>query len=569
MFVRPVHSPTKLSASGRAWAVISTSVLAVALGGCSSLWPGRSDDGDEEQRLKELLTVPKPPSLIGDAASPFGLRPLHVEGVAAVNGLEGTGGPPDPSPQRDQLIEEMKRENVRDPNLFLESPATAMVRVQAIIPPGAKRGDVIDLLVTAPSRSRATDLQGGWLLNTRLRHQRKIQNAVRKSDVKVIGVGSVLPRAAHEAGDNPSHKLEGRVLSGGVVQVEQPLALLLRPEYKHAKLAAELAAIINRRFFFFDGSTRRGVAKAIEDDLIEIDVHPQYRANVHRMLDVVRALSGRPQQLNPQIRLSELATRLAAPATAADAALQLEAIGEDAIPTLLTGLESDNRELRFYAAEALGYLNREEAIESLEQAARETAAFRHAALRALQVVESELAVDALVRLLHEPSLETRYGAFCAIRSRADGKLRLTGHAVGDAVRVYSVPSSARPAVVGSLRDVPEVVLFGSVSPLQIVDFLHGPSGILIKPDPRKPGTLRVSRFVPGKEDRRAVVGETVEDLAQGIVAVGGSYGDILATLRIAKSQGQLIDQLAFDPLPESVSTYYRDDSEDQTADTDE
>ena len=43
------------------------------------------------------------------------------------------------------------------------------------------------------------------------------------------------------------------------------------------------------------------------------------------------------------------------------------------------------------------------------------------ALMALQGIEQQLAIDALRRLMDEPSIETRYGAFCAIRRRVDGK----------------------------------------------------------------------------------------------------------------------------------------------------
>ena len=67
--------------------------------------------------------------------------------------------------------------------------------------------------------------------------------------------------------------------------------------------------------------------------------------------------------------------------------------------------------------------DRSGAIEPLESAAREVAAFRHAALLALQGMDHELSTDALHRLMDEPSLETRYGSFCAIRRRADGSSR--------------------------------------------------------------------------------------------------------------------------------------------------
>ncbi len=144
------------------------------------------------------MRAPDPPDLIREGTVIQGLRPIEVEGVGAVNGLPGSGGPPDPSIFRDQLIEEMKRHDVADPNQFLELDETALVRVLASIPPGAKRGDPIDIRVVAPKESRAEDLRQGWLLDTRLREQRLLQNVVRQSEVMAIGMGSVLdPRRLH------------------------------------------------------------------------------------------------------------------------------------------------------------------------------------------------------------------------------------------------------------------------------------------------------------------------------------------------------------------------------------
>ena len=261
----------------------------------------------------------------------------------------------------------MKRHDIANPNRFLETTDTALVRVRATIPPGPRRGEPIDVRILAPRTARATDLRGGWLLDTRLRQQQLLNQTIRKSDVMAVGTGLVLTRPDYAPGNDETLKLEGSVLNGGRVQETRKLGLVLKPSYHHAKVSASIATAINQRFFFFDGTTRRGIAKAIEDDFVELDMHPRYRENIHRFMHVVRAIGGKPQSSVNQERLAELGGRLESPATASDAALQLEGIGENAVPTLLKGLESDNTELRFYAAKALAYLDRTEAIEPLEQ----------------------------------------------------------------------------------------------------------------------------------------------------------------------------------------------------------
>lgn len=526
---------------------------------------GKSDEDDDGAALAELMKVPKAPDLVREAAISQGMNYIRVDGVGAITSLAGTGGPADPSLFRDQLIEDMKRRDVDDPNHFLESNDTALVRVRAIIPPGARRGDPLDIRVIAPSESRASDLHGGWLLDARLRTEiavakQLMQSSIRQSEVLVTATGPVLTRASYTPSLDDSPKIDGTVISGGRVQEPRKLALLLRPKYRHVAIATAISTAVNKRFFFFDGTTRRGIATPREDDFIEVEVHPRYRDNVARMMEVVRAVGVQPEGSHTQRRLSELAGRLAVPATAADAAIQLEAIGDGAVPTLIEGLQSSNPELRFYAAEALAYLDRNECIDILATAAKNEPAFRAPALLALQGVKSQQAIDAMKDLMDEASLETRYGAFCSIRRRPDGKRSLSGQPVG-AFWLYRVPSKASAAVVVSLRESPEVVLFGDLQPITIPEFLRGPRGILIKPDDEA-GKIRISRFQIGKDDQFAVVDANVTSLIVGLTAVGGGYGDVVEVLRIAKDEGYLRDQLGIDPLPESMRTYYREMEED-------
>ena len=530
---------------------------------------GKSDDEDDDAALKELMKVPKAPELVRDAAITQGLNFIRVDGVGAIVSLAGGGGPADPSLYRDQLLEDMKRRDVDDPNHFLESNDTALVRVRAIIPPGARRGDPLDIRVVAPPESRASDLHGGWLMESRLRTEMAVakqlmQSSIRQSEVLATATGPVLTRAAYTPTLDDGPKVDGTIISGGRVQEPRNLALLLRPKYRHVAIATAISTAVNRRFFFFDGTTRRGIATPREDDFIEVEVHPRYRDNVARMMEVVRAIGIEPEGSHTQRKLADLATRLAVPATAKDAALQLESLGDGAVPTLIEGTKSSNPELRFYAAEALAYLDRTESIDPLVQAAKNEPAFRAPALLALQGVKSQLAIDGMRTLISEPSLETRYGAFCAIRRRPDGKRTLAGQPVGS-FWLYRVPSTAPAAVVVSLRESPEIVLLGDLQPLAIPEFLRGPGGILVKPD-AEPGKIRISRFQVGKDDQFAVVDANVTSMVVGLTSVGGGYGDVVEVLRLAKDQGYLYDQLGIDPIPESMRTYYRELEEEDAND---
>lgn len=543
---------------GLVWITLSLT----AAGGCTSFWKRDQNDPSNNPKLAKLLKVPDPPDLIREAAIPHGMQSVRVNGVAIVNALPDTGGPALPSTFRDMLLEEMKRKEIPNPNDFLELNTTALVQVLGTIPPGSRRGDTIDLEILTPTKTEATDLHGGWLLDTRLRHQKVLDSAVRSSDVLAVGTGPVLTRGDHEGEADGALRVQGTVLSGGVVQNDRKLGLVLRPDFQHVKMSAAIAQAINHRFYFFDGSTRRGIAEPIEDDFIQLDVHPRYRNSVSRLMAVIRAIGVAPESSNTQVRLTELGERMKLPAKAADAALQLEGLGEPAIPTLLDAVQSSNPELRFYAAEALAYLDREEAVDPLIAAIRAEPAFRAPALKALEDMQHHNVVEGLQRLMDSPSLETRYGGFSTLRNREDGRQKLAGQNLRGTYRLYQVASTAKPAVVVSLRRNPEIVLFGDVQPLQIETFFLGPSGIMIRSVPET-GQLRISRFQAGKDDAFAEVDNTLAGMLEGLTEVGGGYGDAVALLRMAKTQGILPDQLAFDPLPKNLRTYYRNEGSDE------
>lgn len=523
------------------------------------MFSGRKDLDEVNLHREKLLKVPEMPDLVKQAAIPHGLNFISVESIAAINGLPGTGGSIPPSPMRDELIEEMKRHDVSDPQLFLERPEIALVRVQAIIPPGARRGDPLDLRILSPPQTSARNLYRGWLLDTRLRQRQLLSGAVRKSDVMVVGTGEVLTRANVENGEDENLKLEGYVLGGGKIQQDRRLGLVIRPEFQHAKLSAKLAHEINQRFYYYNGTAKGGIAKAVEDDFIEIAVHQRYRRNIHRLMAVVGNVYARGENGDIQGRLVDLGRQLNEPMTAADAALQLESLGQSAVPTLLDGMKNPDAEIRFYATEALAYLDRSEAIEPLEAFAADEPAFRYAALIALEAMEGRASLDALQRLLHRDSIEVRYGALRSIRRRSDGQVLMRPTKLGSSVDLYMIASQSSNFIAVSTADRPEIVCYGADAAVRISDFLMGPGGLMIRPDQDHPNQLVVTSFRPGTADRRTTCAANVSGMLEAVVHVGGNYGACVEVLRTAKNRGFIDCGLAIAPLPEAMRDYHRPD----------
>src|SRR6185503_282308 len=103
-----------------------------------------------------------------------------VSGYGLVVGLHGTGSRDIPPALRAYMLAEAARSGIGNqqfgekvgqltPEQLINSPDTAVVIVEAIIPQGAAKGTQFDVHVFAEPSSGATSLEGGRLYTTKLR----------------------------------------------------------------------------------------------------------------------------------------------------------------------------------------------------------------------------------------------------------------------------------------------------------------------------------------------------------------------------------------------------------------
>ena len=127
--------------------------------------------------------------------------------------------------------------------------------------------------------------------------------------------------------------------------------------------------MVNQRFHFADGVNEAGAAKGKTDQWLELKVPRVYHHNQDRYFRVVKLL---PIVDSPALRAERLAAwgqELLDPKTAGVAALKLEGLGITAVETLKKGLESPNAQVRFFAAEALAYLDDASGVDVLADTA--------------------------------------------------------------------------------------------------------------------------------------------------------------------------------------------------------
>ena len=509
---------------------------------------------------KEKDTIQRNPSagtaaqFIDDLARPWGMNTLRVEGVSLVQGLNGTGGDPPPSAEREMLLEEMRVHQVDKPNGVLASKNTALVTVRAFLPPGVQKGDPIDVEVRIPPRHQVESLHGGWLMPTQLREFARLKNRVASGHVMAMAKGDVLVDSLFTSGDDSVMHTRGRILGGGVAAKSRNLGLVVRDEHLSVATAARIGEAINKRFHIYERGLQRPVANPKRDRFVELLVHPRYQDNVIRYVRVVQSIPVRFGPGGIAAQLETLERQLHNAATSAASALKLEALGQDGVPILKAGLQQDDMEVVFYAAEALAYLNESQAVDSLVTAIKDEPAFRQRAFTALGAMNVATAHEALIDLLHDNSAETRYAAFRTLRRMMPEDPNIRGERLGP-FYYHLISTHGEPLVHATRAERPEIVLFGEDHPLHLPIAVYAGDRIVVRGDRLE--EITVTKIEAGEENQKVKCPPQLDAVIRSIVDLGGTYPDVVQAISQAKQNGCLKSRLEFAAIPAANRMYRR------------
>ena len=539
----------------RTYRGLLVATLVVTAGCATSLFRDRKP----EAALEEITEEGTP--LVADYAHPYGLNYVKVEAVALVTGLNGTGEDPPQSPQRAALLDEMARRQIEKPNEVLASPDTALVLLRGFLPPGVQKGDQFDIEVHTPTRSKTTSLRGGRVLEARMTELAVLGQQIHSGHVLAKGEGPILVDPSADGESDIAAATRGRILGGGVAIKSRPLGLVLAQNHQSFRKSMAVAKAISDRFQFYDGGRKIGIAEAKTEEFVELKLHPRYKDNIGRFVRVVRSVAVLETPTDRQKRIVLLEKQLLDPLTAANAALRLEAIGdESAIAKLQEGVKSQDAEVRFYAAEALAYLDKTDGVPALVESASKEPAFRAHALAALSAMDDVTAYEGLRSLLAGQSAETRYGAFRALWAMNPSDPMIRGERIGGQFGYHALNIDGPPMVHATRSGRPEIVLFGAGQKFQLPMVLDAGNDILV--NGLSGDEVTVSRFRSNEADRRRTVTSSIDDVIRAIVEVGGEYPDVVQALQQAKRDGALPGRFAVDAIPRSGREY---DPDDQSA----
>jgi hypothetical protein len=530
---------------------------------------------------------------VGDVTDVGNGETITVGGVGLVVGLEGTGSPAQPGSYRTMLDDYLKKHQpllapllkaygVKNTRELLDSPdrGTSLVLVSAQIPPGARKNDLLDVEVRLPPDSKTTSLRGGRLVETVMvnyEYARNLSSRYAQSDQVLLGHplahASGLLLTGFGDGDGDDNLRQARIWGGGRSRIDRGFYLLLRSKYQYALMAKAVADRVNETFH---GSVKTGplggeVAEAKNPSVVLINVPAQYRHNLPRYLRVVRLIPLR-ENLEP-LRDNRLAREKAVPPRPAEAraayhqqladdllnpartvttALRLEALGESSIPTLRTGLQSENMLVRFASAEALAYLGCSAAGEELARLVEQHPVLRLFSLTALASLDAPVSRVKLEGLLSSPNPETRYGAFRALCALDENEPAVQGELLNDAFWLHRVaPGSPGLVHVSSCRRA-EIVLFGE-EPLLVppVAIKAGEFNVVAGDDDRH---CIVSRFSPSQgRSQRKQCSLRLEDVLRTLAAMGGSYPEAVELVRQARYCQCVNARVEADQLPRLVA----------------
>jgi flagellar P-ring protein precursor FlgI len=218
---------------------------------------------------------------IKDLAAIKGIRSNQLSGYGLIIGLNGTGDKDGVSFTKQALANMMEKMNIFVDKDSLKVKNVAAVMVTADIPPFARIGDKIDVMVS--SLGDAKSLKGGTLLTTPLKGV--------DGQVYALAQGSVTLAMASNAGDRDSHLQVARIVNGGSVEREISFKLdgkrkltlsLFQPDFTTSRRMADT----------INASIGPGVAKIIDASAITLNIpETMWQKNVAEFIADIETLT--------------------------------------------------------------------------------------------------------------------------------------------------------------------------------------------------------------------------------------------------------------------------------------
>ncbi|MEC8929464.1 MAG: flagellar basal body P-ring protein FlgI [Verrucomicrobiota bacterium] len=220
--------------------------------------------------------APLPPVITGvrikDLASVGGARFNQLTGYGLVFGLNNTGDK-DPNYTTQAIANLLQRYGLKVDASKVKSKNAAAVMITALIPPFAKSGSRIDVVISA--LGDATTLTGGTLVQTPLIGGDNRVYAVAQGPVS----NNSLAAAGNAAGVTKNHPTAGQIVGGAIVEREIPVTMVrdnaidLTLSEADFTVATRMAAEINKHVI----AKNRLIARATDGRTVRVEIPELYQ----------------------------------------------------------------------------------------------------------------------------------------------------------------------------------------------------------------------------------------------------------------------------------------------------
>ena len=237
-----------------------------------------------------LAVAPSSPGAvrIKELAAVEGVRDNPLIGYGLVVGLNGTGDRQQTVFSLQSLTNILREMGLTVTSTTIRVQNTAAIMATATLPPFARPGSRIDVVVAAIGD--ATSLQGGVMLLTSLRG---VDGKVYSIAQGPLVLGAYLAGRGNNS-QTLNHPTTGRIPGGAIVELAAPHGSLegtLRLELRQADFttATRIAAAVNRRFPAAAGSP--SLARTEDSAAVAISIPPDYAARPTEFIAEIELLT--------------------------------------------------------------------------------------------------------------------------------------------------------------------------------------------------------------------------------------------------------------------------------------
>jgi len=225
---------------------------------------------------------------IKDLAAVKGIRSNQLTGYGLIVGLDGTGDKSGTRFTQRSLVNMLKRMGIEVNPAMVRVKNVAAVMVTAKMPPFARTGNRIDVLVS--SIGDAQSLVGGTLLLTQLKGADGKVYALSQGPISVGGFGA---QGASGSSVTKNHLLAGRITDGATVEREIPVAFSEKKSLTLTLFNPDFTTAI-RMSESINNAVGETVSRPVDSGTLQLTVPESYHDHVPGFLAKLESLHVEP-----------------------------------------------------------------------------------------------------------------------------------------------------------------------------------------------------------------------------------------------------------------------------------